>query len=807
MILAVDGANAGITLVVGATILATGSVTDTRSGDYIVDGSQNNAVLRVSAGPEREVTRANFSSDATNGMLSVGAADLEGASVLLDSSGNLTVSSDATIKTDALSLGAGEVAFTDNGHGLSGLVITSALEALFSQAQDLTIRTPGTISFSSGTYNFNNLTLDAPGLALLDGNSVTLDADKLTLANHQAAAGACGSAGALACGGGDLAINASEIDFSDGTLRTFGFGGSTTLAATTGIFAEGTATFDAGPAALNLQTPFIGDRALTLPIGTSAVIPDLSFVSTGAVTVSNPGNTAPGKFDGTPGASLSITGKTVAISGTTLRATAGTLNIQSATYIAVEDGAVLSTPGYAKNFGDSADPYIVYAPGGLVHLTALDGDIDLQSGSVVSVGGGAGNAGTIELSAARGNVAFNGTLDAQAPGGGGSFVLDQKGAFNLSNFQTMFGDQFDGTIAIRTGSGDLTLASGDTLSAQNILLTADGGLIDIAGKIDVSGVNGGTVNLFGIDGVTLESGSVIDAHANGYGLHDTRQAHGGTVQIGTDDTGVITVNSGATIDVSAVQKGVRMVPITRNGKTYYMYAPADVGGSVEFRAPVIDGNNGETVNVFYDGTIKGASEIVLQGFERFDLAKIAADPNFVGVTINDSGQAVLDVGAESGQGQSNFLADYANGTLVQFVQDFDISAANGQLGSLTSSAVFHERPGMELDYSGDIVLSSNWNLGAGVVDVAGAVAAGLMAALPSIDGKYYVLPGKEGEVFQDFTTLTYRTDHGSVEGEPGILTIRAGGTLDIKGSITDGFFQFRDQTDPDYLNEALGGGH
>jgi hypothetical protein len=205
----------------------------------------------------------------------------------------------------------------------------------------------------------------------------------------------------------------------------------------------------------------------------------------------------------------------------------------------------------------------------------------------------------------------------------------------------------------------------------------------------------------------------------------------------------------------------------------------------------------------------GASQIVLQGFERFDLAKIAADKDrFVGVTIDpDTGDAILDVGAVAGAGQSNFLADYGDGTLVQFVQDFDISAANGQLGSLTSSAVFHERPGMELDYSGDIVLSSNWNLGAGVVNVAGAVAAGLMAELPTVAGKYYVLPGKEGEVFQDFTTLTYRTDHGSVEGEPGILTIRAGGTLDIKGSITDGFFQFRDQNDPDYLNEVLGGGN
>ena len=40
-----------------------------------------------------------------------------------------------------------------------------------------------------------------------------------------------------------------------------------------------------------------------------------------------------------------------------------------------------------------------------------------------------------------------------------------------------------------------------------------------------------------------------------------------------------------------------------------------------------------------------------------------------------------------------------------------------------------------------------------------------------------------------------------------MLTIRAGGTLDIQGSITDGFFNFHDQTDPDYLNKMLGGGN
>jgi hypothetical protein len=793
--------------------MAADSADDPRSGDYIIDGSTDGmtgqgALLRVSAGPQRLVSRTNVNQKDAAGILSVGAADLEGNSLLLDSSGDLTASPDATLKAKLLALGAGKVTFTANGEGLPGLVITPALQALFSKAQQLTISTPSTIDFSSGTYAFNDLSLDTPGLLLRDGSSVVLKADVVDLANSGAAAAACGANGAAACGSGNLTIDAGEIDFGSGTVRTYGFGGSVTLSGSNGIFAQGSgSTFDAGPAALNLETPFLGDRATAIALGDTALIPSLSFLSTGDVAVSDPGGSAAGAIAGTPGASLSITGNSVSISGTTVRATAGLLDVASSTKISVADGAILETPGYSHNFGDSADPYVVSAPGGQLQLTALDGDIDLASGTTLSVGGGNGKAGTLQLQAQNGSVSFDGTIAANAPDGGGSFILDEKGAFDLTGFLTQFGGQFDGTIAVRTGTGDLGLTQGQTLKAANVMLVADGGLVDIAGTVDASGINGGDVSLYGLDGVTLESGSHIDAHANGYGLTDTRQAHGGNVTIGTDRTGTITVDNGAIIDVSARNSGDRLVPMTRNGTVYYTYVAGDIGGTVHFRAPVIQQPDGsDTVNVFYSGTIDGASSVVLEGFKRFDLAAIAADHNFVGVTIDDQGQAVLDVGAVAGAGQSNFLADDADGTLVQFVQGFDISAANGHLGSLASSAVFHEQPGMELDYSGNIVLSSNWNLGAGVVDVAGAVAAGLMAQLPTISGKYYVLPGMEGEVFQRFTNLTYRTG-GSVDGEPGILTIRAGGTLDIEGSITDGFFQFHNQNDPDYLNMALGGGN
>ena len=143
------------------------------------------------------------------------------------------------------------------------------------------------------------------------------------------------------------------------------------------------------------------------------------------------------------------------------------------------------------------------------------------------------------------------------------------------------------------------------------------------------------------------------------------------------------------------------------------------------------------------------------------------------------------------------LADYGVGTLVQFVRDFDISAAYAGLGGLAAQGNFHARPGMELNYAGDIVLKSNWNLGAGTVNQASAIAAGVMAMDPLL-GKAYVVAGQEGRLLRDHTTMVYRTG-GSILGEAGVLTLRAEGDIELKGSISDGFFQFSDTLDSKYI--------
>ncbi len=113
-------------------------------------------------------------------------------------------------------------------------------------------------------------------------------------------------------------------------------------------------------------------------------------------------------------------------------------------------------------------------------------------------------------------------------------------------------------------------------------------------------------------------------------------------------------------------------------------------------------------------------------------------------------------------------------------------------------------PGIDLDATGNITLNSNWNLGAGTVDLAGAVAKNYAThiadlATAGIDTSGYVIrPGSESKVFAELTTLTYRTNNGSVTGEAPDVDLRAGGNLRLNGSLTDGFFTFRDQTDETY---------
>ncbi|HEY4275171.1 MAG TPA: filamentous hemagglutinin family protein [Rhizomicrobium sp.] len=914
----------------GSSILAKGTVSDTRTGDYqIGTGTVSGAgvLLRVANGPERLITRTNSN---TTGSLNVGAATLSGDAVLLDSSGANTLSTGLAIQNAKfVALDAPRIGFNADPATYTGLVISDALKNLLTQSgAQLTLRSGSSIDFADGTYTFGVLRLDANSLSGLDGGAVTIDADVVGLSNVGAAGTIC-----TACtpGDGKLAINAGRILFTGGdvalqtvTLATdapvtlpqdmtvtlpigthifvFGFldytltaptqmvipagtpltlangtglmgsqggalaagamitpasapitlasggtytfpngvgffqagsyplltsatvtlpasaqvildaatatssnsffGGGVALTAQNGIFSEGAkSALEVGSAALTLHTPYLGDLATPLVAGSSAAIPSLAFNTTGAIVIDNNSVGVAPTVIGVPGAALTLNGQSVSVTGTDVRATGGTLTINAANGIAVNAGATVEAPGYSKSFGDATDPYAVDAPGGLITLNAQNGDIALASGSTISLGGDIGNGGAISLNASNGTVATGGVI--QGAPGGASLTINSHGAFDLTAFAVNSASNFAGDITIESGAGNLALAAGNTIKASNVSLTADGGAVDIAGGIGVSGIYGGNVDLFGTGGVTLEGTAQIAARATGYGPTDTRQATAGTVELGTAGSGAITIASGAMIDVSAVNTQARIVEGQENGLITYNYVAADQGGTVILRAPAIGADGAESVNISVGnaGSIKGADSIIVEGYRAYDLGAIAAGGQYSGVTVSGN-TATLDLAAT---GLPNFLADEAAGTLPTFVQNFNIGSSYSALGGLASQANFHARPGMELDFNGDITLASNWNLAAGVVDVAGATAAGLMTS-NTATGEAAILPGDEAAVLAQFTHMLYRVG-GTAFGEPGVLSIRAKGQLNIDGSITDGFFTFRDQTDPAYLSNVFGFGN
>ncbi|RJF86536.1 hypothetical protein D3874_05460 [Oleomonas cavernae] len=822
-----DPQASSITIAGDAVIVAAGTLNDGRTGDYVIDARASTvtaddgtvtttpsamtgegAILRIANGPERLVSRLRDGTTqaAPAATLSAGAARLDGQSVLLDSTGDLSLASAATVAADAIAIGAGKVTFTDKPQGLDGLVVTPALRDRFAAAERFTIRSTNGIAFDDGLYSLGTMRIDAPALIARQGGTVTLQAETLTLSNQTGSTlAACGGAGSVACGDGHLAITAGDLTVGPGSIRTLGFeGGGVALTATGGIFGLGQGRLDVGSAALDIKTPFIGDRAAVLPAGQKPVAPKMTLASTGAVTITDPtgaGRIAP--LAGTPGAGLTIEGGSISVIGTELRATAGILALRAQDGISLGAGAVVAAPGYDKVFGDAVDPATTAAPAGKVTLSTAAGDIDLGAGSLVSVGGGAGAAGTLALSAAAGTVNFNGDLDGLGRTQGGSFSLDTQGAFDLALLGAAANAQgFTHALDIRTRTGDLTLAAGQRLVADSLKLTADGGLLTVAGTLDTSGVTGGDIVLYGTDGVTLAATARIDASADGYGEDDSRQASAGDVTVGTDAAGVITLEEGAVVDVSARRPVDRLVRLWRNGELYYQYVQGDLGGTVRFRAPVIEQAGADTVNVAVAdaASIVGARTIALEAFKRWDLAQVAAGGAFKGVTLDEAtGTITLDVSAGLDTAKPdgtmttvsgvNFLGDDAPGTLVEFVQDFDLSGSDAQLGGLAEQDNFHALPGIELAYDGNITLASNWNLGAGVVNVTAAIAAGAMTNLGG--GASAVVAGEEADVFSRFTRLTYRTGNGSVLGEAPVLALRAGGDLRLEGSLTDGFFQFQ----------------
>lgn len=741
----------------GSVIVARGEA-PTGAGDLVMAPQASDrdwgALIRLSNGDAVRVRRKNVDTS-VGGQVTIGAgAVLDGGkSLLIDATGNAVVTQ-ARLAGAALSLASGRIGFG----GGSGLVLDDAALAALNNTRHLTLRSYSTIDFHSAVdlSGLEAVTLDAAGLVGRGNNEIAVNGNRVVLENT--ASTFSEPAGA---GHGSLKLTATELALGEGTKALRGFD-TIVLTGTTRIAGEGKGSLDVAGAALTLSAPVLTGRGGS----------QQSVTTTGVLTVAAHGTVGPARDQDSLGSRWTLTGRAVDFSGridalggaVKLNATNGNVNLAA--------GSRIDVGGFEKKFFDVSE----YADAGTISLGAHGGSVLLAAGATLDLGSArdsegrpvGGGAGTLAIESDSSQVALDGTINAKAAAGkrGGSFSLDIAALSDFAGLnQRLNGAGFTKSRSFRIRSGDVTVDGATTV--EEFALAADQGTVTIAGTIDARATYGGSISIYGGQGLTMTNAALLRA-----GATDTVDGLGsGRVTLGISN-GVLRVLGGV-IDVAGGE-----------------------GGKVTLRAPVIEQPGADKVNVSFAGAINGAREIVLEGYKRFDLATLASDPRFVGVTVNSSGKVELDLAAVAA-GKLNVLADYGAGTLVEFVRDLDISAGYADLGGLTSQSNFHARAGMELNYTGDIVLKSNWNLGAGTVDQASALAAGVMALDPVL-GKAYVVAGKESVLLRDHTTMVYRTG-GSILGEPGVLTMRAGGNIDLKGSITDGFFQFANPLDSTYV--------
>jgi filamentous hemagglutinin family protein len=802
VIFAVGGQGARLTVADGASVVASGTMADSRAGDYLVasgtatdspyDQTGIGAVLRVSNGAERLVTRTGAVAQANSNRLAtlkVGAATFGGASLLLETSRNLVVDDGANLNTKAIALEADALRF---GNIATGAGIGANLEAKLAAANSVTLRSSSAILFDPGSsHTFHDLTLDAPSVALAyetgKGDSLTIKADGLRLRNTSRKVATCSDISAPLCGatGNTLTLSASTVTLGSGTIRTYSFDGAVNITATKGLYYSGAGSLDLGGAALNLMTPFVIDRAAVVdlskpsanasetatPAGNYTIpeTPAYALATSGAVRIVAPtlatGASGPAPTGiRAPGAHLTIGSAnapvaSLTIDGAAVSATAGVIDVRAQGSITLAGAASLATPGFSRSYGDSTTSTTVSAGSGTVNLVSLGGDIVLPASATISVDNGVGSAGRLNLLASRGSVTLDATLDPLAKGPRtASLVLDSgKSAFDLDRFATRYGTLFGGDIAIRTGLGDLSLGAGKTLAGKSITLTADGGSIRVGGTLDTSGadlskltaaqaasarVDGGAIALWGMNGVSLLSTALIDTHTTGYADTDTRQATAGAVTLGIGNTGgAITIAKGATIDLSAR----RTVAAQANGQTGNRLLPRTVKDPNTLVSTTVY----DFVAADAGGTLTLRAPVLGAHDDKVDLLLAGTIKGAQGVTVEAYKTYDLDAIGDSGlysgvtstpnavfldttPDGNNILSDVFKGPdgLASIPWFIQHFGVTARDGS--SLAGMRLRPGIDLVSAVDIALTTNWNLAAGTVDTTRALADGVMVTVPEL---------------------------------------------------------------------------
>ncbi|MFT0138257.1 filamentous hemagglutinin family protein [Alcanivoracaceae bacterium MT1] len=492
-----------------------------------------------------------------------------------------------------------------------------------------------------------------------------------------------------------------------------------------------------------------GNLTLSAPVLTGQAGSEMAYRTGGNLLVSRPDKAAavdPMNLD--LGAQLSLEGSSVRVEGSII-APSGKVAIESTDDLLLADGSLINVAGRAVDFFDVTR----YSFGGAVSLESSEGNIQQAAGSRIDVSAPHSDAGKLEATAVNGTVDLAGELiarnleeDPEGEGEGGTIRIK---ANTLPGFvalnQRLSDGGFDYLRGFETNEGDLTL--GEEVHAQHIEATANGGDLIVDGNLRAGGKYAGSIYLDAANDLRVENGATLDASGDQLKLDsygDPIEGSNRAIINLTSRDGRLVLGNDVTLDVGAggEARGTIDLNARRLGDPS---ATSATGNDV-----AVDAGDNLTVN--------GAKRVSVNGFWTYDDAPDDPDADPEGPAAQRVDQEYLDRIHEDSKGFVN--AALANDALQQRLAG--LKEAAGEAFSL--------RPGVEI-----VSATEDGNL--------------------RIDGDL------------DFSGYRYGPDvdaavHGS--GTAGVFVMRAGGDLEVNGSVTDGFYRPPNTPDSSYYIDLSG---
>ncbi|QXI40741.1 filamentous haemagglutinin family protein [Pseudomonas xantholysinigenes] len=445
------------------------------------------------------------------------------------------------------------------------------------------------------------------------------------------------------------------------------------------------------------------------------------------------------------GAELALSGQRVLVDGT-FSLPSGKLTLDAEQDLVVGGQARLDLAGRALTFNDVTQ----YSWGGDLNLRSQRGDIRQAAGAQVDLSARnnrAGRLSAIALGEQAGRIELLGHNLGGASGSynaGGTWVPYAQGTLDMraqviDDFSglnlRLNRDEMVGARSFQIKQGDLLL--GNELKAHDISLSLDNGRLTVDGRVDASGEQVGSIRLAAKRGLTVTGNGQLDAHGSVLRV-DSRGAlieapNRALIELSSGE-GPLVLGNGATFDL-------------RHGTA----AQSPTGrplGTLQLSAPRLGGDIAGDIAIQASGALNilGARSIAVVGNQRYT---DAADRG-----TGASGRPVQAIDQDYLNAKHQRSELFINAAL----NNHDL--LDNRLAGLTRTAyaqALHLRPGVEIatrDSTTDLVVQGDLNLSE-----------------------------------HRYASLNPNTQKTSTpgSGEVGNLVLRAGGNLEIYGSISDGF--------------------